>query len=87
MKTVGKILKWTGIIIVVLIILGIAYLRFSRITDPMFGGQMDGKYAVLKTDLTYEEISLQLPYDDKVTIHGVLFKPDSIPMIATVYHH
>lgn len=42
-------------------------------------------YAEFKSDLNYEEFYFDL--DKSVKLHGVLFKPDSIASIGTIFHY
>ena len=85
MKKFLKIIKWLIITIFTIIILSILYLRFSRFSDKMIY-QMNGTdYAEFKSELNYEEFYFDV--DNDVKLHGVLFKPDSIASIGTIFHY
>ena len=48
--------------------------------------QMNGTdYAEFKSELNYEEFYFDV--DNDVKLHGVLFKPDSIASIGTIFHY
>lgn len=80
-----KIIKWSTITIFSIIILSILYLRFSRFSDKMIY-QMNGTdYVEFKSELNYEEFYFNV--DNDVKLHGVLFKPDSIKSIGTIFHY
>ncbi|MFC5046089.1 alpha/beta hydrolase [Aquimarina hainanensis] len=42
-------------------------------------------YAEFRTDLNHEEFYFDV--DDDVKLHGVLFKPDSIASVGTIFHY
>jgi alpha-beta hydrolase superfamily lysophospholipase len=85
MKKFLKIIKWLTITILTIIVLSILYLRFSRFSDKMIY-QMNGTdYVEFKSELNYEEFYFDV--DNDVKLHGVLFKPDSITSIGTIFHY
>ncbi len=80
-----KILKWFFITVLSLLMLSILYLRFSRFSDKMIY-QMNGTdYAKFTSDLNHDEFYFEV--DKDVKLHAVLFKPDSIPTIGTIFHY
>jgi predicted alpha/beta hydrolase family esterase len=80
-----KILKWLTVTVFSVIIISILYLRFSRFSDKMIY-QMNGTdYDLFKSELNYEEFYFDV--DTDVKLHGVLFKPDSIETIGTIFHY
>lgn len=84
MKKFLKIIKWLTITIFIIIVLSILYLRFSRFSDKMIY-QMNGTdYTEFKSEFDYEEFYFDV--DNDVKLHGVLFKPDSISSIGTIFH-
>ncbi|MEE9364851.1 MAG: alpha/beta hydrolase [Cellulophaga sp.] len=85
MKKIFKILKWISVVLLVILLIGIGYVRFSRMLDYSFGGNTDTSYKVLETKLEYKDLYFDL--DSEIRIHGVLFKPDTTEIIATIYHH
>ena len=42
-------------------------------------------YVEFKSELNYEEFYFDV--EKNVTIHGVLFKPDSISVVGTIFHY
>lgn len=85
MKKVLKVLKWLAIALFSIIVLSILYLRFSRFSDKMIY-QMNGTdYAEFTSDLNHQEFYFDV--DNDVKLHGVLFKPDSILPIGTIFHY
>ncbi len=85
MRKFLKIIKWFLITIFSLVVLSILYLRFSRFSDKMIY-QMNGtEYSEFQSTLNYEEFYFDV--DDDIKLHGVLFKPDSITSIGTIFHY
>jgi len=84
MKKILKILKWITISVITILILGILYVRFSRLTDKMIY-QTGNNYEIFESLFNHEE--LYIPLDNDIKIHAVLFKPDSINPIGTIFHH
>ncbi|MEM6377478.1 MAG: alpha/beta fold hydrolase [Bacteroidota bacterium] len=85
MRKFLKIMKWLAISIFAILIVAILYLRFSRFSDKMIY-QMNGTdYAEFRSDLNHEEFYFEV--GDEVKLHGVLFKPDSISPIGTIFHY
>ncbi|WP_109301856.1 alpha/beta hydrolase [Aquimarina sp. AU474] len=85
MKKLLKITKWLIITIFAITLLSILYLRFSRFSDKMIYQTNDTSYTEFKSELNYEEFYFEV--DDDVKLHGVLFKPDSITSIGTIFHY
>ena len=80
-----KILKWIVIAIVGTLAVTILYIRFSRFSDKIIY-QMNGTdYAEFMSDLDYEKFYFDVEKD--VKLHGVLFKPDSVAVIGTIFHY
>ena len=75
MKRLFKILKWTSISIISILILGILFVRFSRLTDKMIY-QTNNNYEVFESNFNHQVF--HIPLDNEIRIHAVLFKPDSI---------
>lgn len=85
MRKLIKITKWFLITIFSLIVLSILFLRISRFSDTMIY-QMNGThYKEFKSELNHEELYFDV--GDNVKLHGVLFKPDSVPTIGTIFHY
>jgi hypothetical protein len=85
MRKFLKVIKWLLITVFSLVILSIIYLRFSRFSDKMIY-QMNGTdYSEFQSKLNYEEFYFDV--DKDVKLHGVLFKPDSIISIGTIFHY
>lgn len=85
MKKFLKIIKWFTITVFTIIILSILYLRFSRFSDKMIYQMSGTNYVEFKSELNYEEFYFDV--DKNVKLHGVLFKPDSITPIGTIFHY
>ena len=80
-----KFIKWFVIILFSVLILFIVFLRFSRFSDNMIY-QMNGPdYPEFTSDLNYEEFYFDV--DKNVKLHGVLFKPDSVAVVGTIFHY
>ena len=80
-----KIIKWLIITIFSIVILSILYLRFSRISDKMIYQTSGFDYQDFKSELRHKQFFFDVDTDTK--IHGVLFKPDSINTIGTIFHY
>lgn len=85
MKKNLKIIKWLFLIFLLIIIIPIAYLRFSRVFDSLIY-RADYKDEKIDTDFDYNEMFLYL--SDSTKIHAALFKPqDTTKIKATIFHH
>lgn len=84
MKRLFKILKWTSISIISILILGILFVRFSRLTDKMIY-QTNNNYEVFESNFNHQVF--HIPLDNEIRIHAVLFKSDSIKPIGSIFHH
>ncbi len=84
MKKLLKVLKWIIISILIVLVLGIIYIRFTRLTDEIIY-QTGNSYEKFESRFNHDELFIPLGNDAK--IHAVLFKPDSIKPIATIFHH
>ena len=85
MKKLLKIIKWLIITVFSILVLSILYLRFSRFSDQMIY-QMNGtEYAEFKSELNYGVFYFDVEPD--VKLHGILFRPDSIKPIGTIFHY
>jgi hypothetical protein len=85
MRKFLKVIKWLLITVFSLVILSIIYLRSSRFSDKIIY-QMNGTdYSEFQSKLNYEEFYFDV--DKDVKLHGVLFKPDSIISIGTIFHY
>ena len=82
---VMKIIKWLTITVFSIIIIFILYIRFSRFSDKMIYQMNDTNYVKFKSDLNYQEFYFDVEKD--VKLHGVLFKPDSTPVLGTIFHY
>ena len=85
MRKILKFTKWLIIGIFSLVILSVLYLRFSRFSDAMIYQTSGFDYEVFESDLNYEQLFFEV--DTTIKIHGVLFKPDSLPVIGTIFHY
>ncbi|MEM6376946.1 MAG: alpha/beta fold hydrolase [Bacteroidota bacterium] len=85
MKPFLKIIKWLGLVILLLLILAIGYLRFGRVLDSQIYSA-DYKDEQIDTEFNHKELYLYLR--DSTKIHAALFSPhDSITVKATIFHH
>lgn len=85
MNKLIKAIKWFVVIIFLVIILTILFLRFSRFSDKMIYQTNGLDYAKFTSELNYEEFYFNI--ENNVKLHGVLFKPDSIKSIGTIFHY
>ena len=83
MKKFLKALKWLFILVFAILILGILFIRFTRMTDKIIY-QPNFDYEVFESRFNHEE--LFIPVEKDIKIHAVLFKPTSKP-IGTIFHH
>ncbi len=85
MKNLLKIAKWLPIAVLSIAVLLILFIRFTRFSDKMIY-QMNGThYVEFKSELSFEEFFFKV--DNGVKLHGVLFKPDFISLIGTIFHY
>lgn len=84
MRILLKFLKWLIIVIFSVLLIGVLYLRFSRFSDQLIYQTNGSQYAEFTSDFNYEELFFDV--DEGVKVHGVLFSPDSIPTIGTIFH-
>ncbi len=85
MKKLLKFLKWTLISVVIVLIIGILYIRFTRKVDVIIYQASNFKpYEKFETPFAVEENFITVAKD--VKLHTALFKPDSITPIATIFH-
>lgn len=80
-----KIIKWLTIAVFAIIMIFIIYIRFSRFSDKMIYQMSDNHYVKFKSELNYQEFYFDI--DKDVKLHGVLFKPDSTPIVGTIFHY
>lgn len=85
MKKLMKVIKWTMITVFSLIIISILSLRLSRFSDRMIYQTNGSKYAQFSSELNHTEYYFEV--DQDVKLHGVLFQPDSVPVLATIFHY
>ncbi len=85
MNKVLKIAKWLTLIIISILVLTILFLRFSRFSDQMIYKMNGTHYIEFTSKLNYQEFYFNV--DKDVKLHGVLFKPDSIETIGTIFHY
>lgn len=85
MNKVLKIAKWLTLIIISILVLTILFLRFSRFSDQMIYKMNGTHYTEFTSKLNYQEFYFNV--DKDVKLHGVLFKPDSIEPIGTIFHY
>lgn len=78
-----QVVKWIVISVLTILILGIVYVRFARVTDKMIY-QTENNYKKFDTYIDFEEFFI--PVEEDVEIHAILFQPNSKP-IATIFHH
>ncbi|MET1260527.1 alpha/beta fold hydrolase [Flagellimonas sp. DF-77] len=84
MRKFLKVLKWLLVALFTLLVILVLYLRFSRFSDKMIYQTNGSQYAEFSSEWNHEEHYFKR--DGEVALHGVLFKPDSIPPIATIFH-
>jgi uncharacterized protein len=84
MKRFFKVLQWISISIISILILGILFIRFSRLTDNMIY-QTNNNYEVFESNFNHQVF--YIPLDNEIKIHAVLFKPDAIKPIGSIFHH
>ncbi|MDY8135273.1 alpha/beta hydrolase [Aquimarina sp. 2201CG5-10] len=85
MKKVYKITKWILLLGILIFVLLVLYIRFSRYTDTMIYKTNDIGYSVFKTAFDYEEYYFHR--DNNVKIHGVLFKTKTLFPKGTIIHY
>lgn len=84
MKKILKILlKLTGVLAIILIVI-ICYLRLSRTLDPYIYRATPSKN---KFESKFKHKELMLTLGDCTKIHAALFKPDSVKVKASIFHH
>ena len=84
MKRFLKISKWLIFTIIFLLIASVLTLRLSRFSDKMIYQTNDSHYTEFYSELNFDEFYFEIEKD--VKLHGVLFKPDSRPAKATIFH-
>ena len=85
MKTFFKIIKWSFLILLLLLTTSILYLRFGRVLDSQIYSA-DYKDEPIETEFSHKEMYLSL--SDGTRIHAALFIPDdSVGLKATIFHH
>ncbi len=84
MKRFLKFTKWIFLFLVAVCIVSIIYIRYTRLTDEIMYQTSNQAYDTYKSDFNHEEFFYKI--DNSVTLHGVLFKPDSILPIGTIIH-
>ncbi len=84
MKRFLKFSKRFLLFLLLVCILAITYIRCTRLTDEVMYEMNDVTYDVYTTGLNHEEFFYEVEGD--VTLHAVLFKPDSIIPIGTIIH-
>ncbi len=85
MKRFLKITKWTAISLVTAIILSVLFLRISRFSDKMLYQVHGTGYTHFESELNYEQFFFDV--DTDVQLHGVLFKPDTLDPLGTIFHY
>ncbi|MEL6561925.1 MAG: alpha/beta fold hydrolase [Bacteroidota bacterium] len=85
MRKLVKFLKWTAIVVVCILLTGVLYLRFSRFSDQLIYQTNGSQYAEFQSDFDFKEFYFDV--DEDVKVHGVLFSPDSVPTIGTIFHY
>jgi esterase/lipase len=85
MKKFIKILKWFFITIIAILVLGVLYLRFSRFSDKMIYQMNGAKYESFQSELNFQEYYFDI--ENNVKLHGILFKPDTIQPIGTIFNY
>lgn len=84
MKKLINVLKWSAISIIGVLLFGILYVRLSRLTDKLIY-QTGNTYETFESPFNHNEF--YIPLEDGIEIHAVLFEPDSVKPIATIFHH
>ncbi len=84
MRKALQILQFTTTITLSIVLLVIVVLRLTRYSDQLLYKTNGSEYSKFESDLNFEEFTFQV--EDSVTLHGVLFKPDSTEAIATIFH-
>ena len=84
MRIFLKVLKWLVFTALAIIVLSVLFLRFSRFSDKLIYQTNGSQYVEFQSELKHEEFYFEV--SDDVRLHGVLFKPDSLAPIATVFH-
>lgn len=83
MKKIFKVIKWLSVSLLVIFVLGILFIRSTRMTDKMIY-QTVNDYEIFESDFNHDELYITVEKD--IQIHAVLFKPPSNP-IGTIFHH
>jgi len=82
-KALKILLKLTSVLVLLLIII-ICYIRFSRTLDPYIYRATPSKN---KFTSLYNHQELMLNLNDDTKIHAAIFKPDSVKVKASIFHH
>lgn len=85
MKKTLNIIKWILITGILVLVITLFYIRFSRYTDTMIYKTNGIDYNALATDFDHEEYYYKR--DEDVKIHGVFFKTDLPNPKATIIHY
>ncbi len=83
MKKFFQVLKWIFISVLSILIVGVLYVRFARVTDKIIY-RTDINYNKFDSYIDFEEY--YLPLEEDVEIHAILFTPNVKP-IGTIFHH
>lgn len=87
-KTMIKLIKIVKLLIITffsIVLIFILYIRFSRFSDRMIYQMNDTHYVEFTSELNCQEFYFEVNKD--VKLHGVLFKPDSTPVVGTIFHY
>jgi len=85
MKRLLNAVKILLVVISVILVVAILFVRLSRYSDRMIYQTNGLDYDVFKTTLNHEEFYFDTP--EKSKLHGVLFKPDTLAPLATIFHY
>lgn len=84
MKRFLKFIKWTFLFLILISVGIILYVRYTRLTDEVMYETNDVTYDTYTSKFNHKEFFYEI--EDRVTLHAVLFKPDSIAPIGTIVH-
>jgi len=85
MKTFTKILKWTTLTVLSVLIFGILFVRFTRKVDLIiYQSSHFDPYPEFTSNFKVIENFVEV--EEGVKLHTVLFQPDSGEVVATIFH-
>lgn len=78
-----RVLKWIVLSLITVLIVGVFYVRFARVTDKIIY-RSENNYNKFDSYIDFEEY--YIPLETDIEIHAILFTPNIKP-IGTIFHH